>query len=61
MPAPPEFLQGLRKVCDENGILLIIDEVQCGYGRAGKNFAVEYAGVRPDIMIIAKVRGDLQR
>ncbi|GBE81149.1 Acetylornithine aminotransferase, mitochondrial [Sparassis crispa] len=54
VPAPPEFLQGLREVCDKEGILLIIDEVQCGYGRAGKNFAIEYSGVRPDIMIIAK-------
>lgn len=57
VPAPPEFLQGLRKVCDEHGILLIIDEVQCGYGRAGRNFAVEESGVRPDILISAKVCG----
>ena len=55
VPAPKEFLQGLREVCDKHGILLIIDEVQCGYGRAGKQFAIEYSGVRPDIMCIAKV------
>ena len=55
VPAPKEFLQGLREVCDKHGILLIIDEVQCGYGRAGKQFAIEYSGVRPDIMCVAKV------
>lgn len=54
VPAPPEFLRGLREVCDREGILLIIDEVQCGYGRTGKQFAIEYSGVRPDIMTIAK-------
>ncbi|KAH9916934.1 pyridoxal phosphate-dependent transferase [Amylocystis lapponica] len=54
VPAPPEYLQGLRAICDKHGILLIIDEVQCGYGRTGKNFAIEYAGVRPDILVIAK-------
>ena len=55
VPAPPEFLQGLREICDKEGILLIIDEVQSGFGRTGKNFAVEYSGVRPDIMTVAKV------
>ncbi|KAL7281440.1 hypothetical protein ACG7TL_004753 [Trametes sanguinea] len=54
VPAPPEFLKGLREVCDKHGILLIIDEVQSGYGRTGKNYAIEYSGVRPDIMITAK-------
>ncbi|KAI0949251.1 hypothetical protein AcW1_008920 [Taiwanofungus camphoratus] len=54
VPAPPEFLRGLRAVCDREGILLVVDEVQCGYGRAGRNFAVEWSGVRPDIMVIAK-------
>ncbi|CCL99101.1 uncharacterized protein FIBRA_01115 [Fibroporia radiculosa] len=44
VPAPPEFLRGLREICDKEGILLIIDEVQCGYGRTGKNFAIEYTG-----------------
>ena len=55
MPAPPEFLQGLRKVCDQHGIMLIVDEVQCGFGRTGSFFAIEESGVRPDIMVIAKV------
>ena len=55
VPAPPAFLQGLRKVCDEHGILLIVDEVQCGFGRTGSYFAIEESGVRPDIMVIAKV------
>ncbi|KAI0690122.1 pyridoxal phosphate-dependent transferase [Cytidiella melzeri] len=54
VPAPPEFLQGLRKICDDNGILLIVDEVQSGFGRTGKNFHIEYSGVRPDIMTCAK-------
>ncbi|TFK54465.1 hypothetical protein OE88DRAFT_1676159 [Heliocybe sulcata] len=54
VPAPPEYLKGLREVCDKHGILLIIDEVQSGFLRSGKFFAVEYSGVRPDIMVIAK-------
>ncbi|KAG6823612.1 hypothetical protein H0H93_003348, partial [Arthromyces matolae] len=52
--AAPEFLQGLRAICDKHGILLIIDEVQSGFARTGKYFNIEYSGVRPDIMIIAK-------
>lgn len=55
VPAPPEFLQGLRKICDKHGIMLIIDEVQSGFGRAGAWFAVSESGVRPDILVIAKV------
>lgn len=55
VPAPKEYLEGLRRVCDEHGILLIIDEVQSGFARTGKNFAIEYSSVRPDIMTIAKV------
>ncbi|KAI0085168.1 pyridoxal phosphate-dependent transferase [Irpex rosettiformis] len=54
IPAPHEFLEGVRKICDENGILLIIDEVQSGFGRTGKNFNIEYSGVRPDILTCAK-------
>ncbi|KAG6375369.1 acetylornithine aminotransferase [Boletus reticuloceps] len=54
VPAPPTFLQGIRKICDEHDILLIIDEVQSGFGRTGKLFNVEYSGVRPDIMTMAK-------
>jgi acetylornithine/N-succinyldiaminopimelate aminotransferase len=53
-PATPEFLQGLRKLCDERGLLLILDEVQCGYGRTGKFFAHEHYDVTPDIMAVAK-------
>ncbi|KAG6809635.1 hypothetical protein H0H92_015449 [Tricholoma furcatifolium] len=52
--APPEFLQGLRAVCDKHGFMLIVDEVQSGFGRTGKFFNIEYSGVRPDIMVIAK-------
>jgi len=53
-PASMEFLQGLRKACDEHGLLLVLDEVQCGYGRTGKFFAHELYGVTPDIMASAK-------
>jgi 4-aminobutyrate aminotransferase len=54
VPAPPAFLHGLRKICDENKILLVADEVQCGMGRTGKMWFVEESGVRPDILIFAK-------
>lgn len=50
----PEFIQGLRRACDEHGLLLILDEVQCGYGRTGKFFAHEHYGITPDIMAVAK-------
>ncbi|MBK4721755.1 4-aminobutyrate--2-oxoglutarate transaminase [Azospirillum sp. YIM DDC1] len=52
--APTEFLQALRKVCDDNGILLIIDEIQTGFARTGKMFAIEHSGVEPDLMTMAK-------
>jgi acetylornithine/N-succinyldiaminopimelate aminotransferase len=52
-----EFLQGLRALCDEHGMLLILDEVQCGYGRTGRFFAFEWAGIEPDIAAVAKAIG----
>lgn len=54
--APASYLKGLREIADKHEIMLIFDEVQCGFGRTGKYFATEYSGVRPDILIIAKVR-----
>ncbi|KAH9942497.1 acetylornithine aminotransferase [Epithele typhae] len=54
VPAPAGFLQGLRAVCDAHGILLIVDEVQSGFGRTGTNYFIEQAGVRPDILLSAK-------
>ena len=54
IPAPSEFMQGLRKICDENGILLIADEVQTGFARTGKMFAIEHSGVEPDFLVCAK-------
>jgi len=54
LPATPEFLKGLRALCDEHGLLLILDEVQCGYARTGTFFAYEQYGVTPDIMAVAK-------
>jgi 4-aminobutyrate aminotransferase len=54
LPAPAEFLQGLEKICHKYGIMLVADEVQSGMGRTGKWWAVDYAGVEPDIMCTAK-------
>ena len=54
LPAEDAFLQGLRRLCDEHGLLLIMDEIQCGMGRTGRLFAHEWAGVAPDIMAVAK-------
>ena len=53
-PATPEFLQGLRDLCDSEGILLIFDEIQCGMGRPGAFFAWQSYGVKPDLMTMAK-------
>ena len=52
--ASREFLTGLRRACDEHGLLLVLDEVQCGYGRTGRMFAHELYGITPDIMAVAK-------
>ena len=54
LPAPPEFVTGLRRICDENGIVLVADEVQTGFGRTGRMFAMEHFGVEPDLVIVAK-------
>ena len=56
-PVPPEFLRAMRALCDEHGLMLVLDEVQTGIGRTGKLFAHEWAGVTPDIMAIAKGLG----
>jgi len=53
-PAPVEFLQALRRICDEHGIVMIVDEIQTGFGRTGKLFAIERAGIEADLMPIAK-------
>ena len=53
-PLPDVCLKGLRDLCDQHGILMILDEVQCGMGRTGKLFAHEWAGITPDIMMVAK-------
>jgi 4-aminobutyrate aminotransferase / (S)-3-amino-2-methylpropionate transaminase / 5-aminovalerate transaminase len=54
VPAPPEFLHGVRRICDEHGIVLVVDEVQTGFGRTGKMFAIEHYGIEPDLMTVAK-------
>ncbi|OLB86119.1 MAG: 4-aminobutyrate transaminase [Actinobacteria bacterium 13_2_20CM_2_66_6] len=54
VPAPLEFLRKLRKVTEQHGILLIADEIQTGFGRTGKFFAIEHAGVQPDLITVAK-------
>jgi 4-aminobutyrate aminotransferase len=51
---PKRFLRGLREICDEHGILLIIDEVHSGFGRTGKFFAIDHFGIKPDILIMGK-------
>ena len=56
-PADPAFLQGVRALCDEKDILLILDEIQCGMGRTGSYFAWQQYGVKPDIMTVAKALG----
>jgi acetylornithine/N-succinyldiaminopimelate aminotransferase len=57
-PADPEFLTGVRRLCDERGLLMIVDEVQTGYARTGRWFGFEHYGVRPDVVTLAKAMGN---
>jgi 4-aminobutyrate aminotransferase/(S)-3-amino-2-methylpropionate transaminase len=57
IPAPKKYVQGLAKICRDNGILFIADEVQTGFGRTGKNFASEHYGLQPDLITMAKSLG----
>ena len=52
--APPEFVAGVRRLCDRHGIVLVADEVQSGFGRTGRFFAIEHTGVEPDLICVAK-------
>ena len=52
--APPEFLEGVRRVCDDNGIVLVVDEVQTGFGRTGRMWGIEHYDIEPDLMCVAK-------
>jgi 4-aminobutyrate aminotransferase / (S)-3-amino-2-methylpropionate transaminase / 5-aminovalerate transaminase len=52
--APRDFMTGVRRICDEHGIVMVVDEVQTGFGRTGKMFAIEHYGVEPDLIIVAK-------
>jgi 4-aminobutyrate aminotransferase / (S)-3-amino-2-methylpropionate transaminase / 5-aminovalerate transaminase len=52
--APKEFMEGVRRICDEHGIVMVVDEVQTGFGRTGKLFAIEHYDVEPDLITIAK-------
>ena len=54
IPATPEFVRGVRELCDEHGIAMVCDEVQTGFGRTGRMFAIEHFGVEPDLMTVAK-------
>ena len=54
IPAPSEFLHGLRQICDEHGIVFVADEVQSGFGRTGAMFAIEHYGIEPDLVVVAK-------
>lgn len=57
-PFTPEFMRGLRALCDKHGLLLALDEIQTGMGRSGKLFAHEWSGVKPDVMAVAKALGN---
>jgi 4-aminobutyrate aminotransferase/(S)-3-amino-2-methylpropionate transaminase len=52
--APPEFVEGVRRICDDNGIVLVVDEVQTGFGRTGRMFGIEHYGIEPDLVTVAK-------
>jgi 4-aminobutyrate aminotransferase / (S)-3-amino-2-methylpropionate transaminase / 5-aminovalerate transaminase len=52
--APPEFVAGVRRLCDRHGIVLVADEVQSGFGRTGRFFGIEHSGVEPDLICVAK-------
>jgi 4-aminobutyrate aminotransferase / (S)-3-amino-2-methylpropionate transaminase / 5-aminovalerate transaminase len=52
--APKDFLRGIRRLCDEHGIVMVVDEVQTGFGRTGKFFATEHYGIEPDLVVVAK-------
>jgi 4-aminobutyrate aminotransferase / (S)-3-amino-2-methylpropionate transaminase / 5-aminovalerate transaminase len=52
--APPEFMEGVRRICDDNGIVLVVDEVQTGFGRTGKMWGIEHYAVEPDLITVAK-------
>ena len=57
-PAPPGYLEGIRELCDETGALMMVDEVQTGFGRTGRWFGFEHAGVAPDVVTLAKAMGN---
>ena len=57
-PADEEFIKGVRRLCDEHDLLLILDEIQCGMGRSGNMFAWQHYGVKPDVMTVAKALGN---
>ncbi|MFZ9384662.1 MAG: aspartate aminotransferase family protein [Ilumatobacteraceae bacterium] len=58
IPAPPEYLQGIRRLCDERGMLMMVDEVQTGFARTGEWFGFQHAGVAPDVVTMAKGIGN---
>ncbi|MGX5844744.1 4-aminobutyrate--2-oxoglutarate transaminase [Mesorhizobium sp. ArgA1] len=57
VPAPVEFMEGIRRLCDRHGIVLVVDEVQSGFGRTGRLFAVEHTGIEPDLIAMGKSLG----
>jgi 4-aminobutyrate aminotransferase/(S)-3-amino-2-methylpropionate transaminase len=52
--APPEYLEALRRICDQHGIVLVVDEVQTGFGRTGRMWGIDHSGVEPDLVVMAK-------